>query len=70
MSCPAGRASELGIDLFERHAGLSAFDAVIAAVALNHDADALVTADRSLAAVPGLRVVDPRSPELDTLLAR
>jgi predicted nucleic acid-binding protein len=62
--------AEVGIDLFERHAELSAFAALIAAAALNHDADALVTTDRSLAAVPGLRVVDPLSPELDTLLAR
>jgi predicted nucleic acid-binding protein len=64
------RDLELGIDLLERHAGLSAFDALVAAVALNHDAEALVTADRSFVAVPGLRVADPRSPEIDTLLAR
>ena len=67
---PNARDLELGIDLFERHADLSAFDALIAAVALNQHAEALVTADRSFASVPGLRVVDPRSPELDTLLAR
>ena len=67
---PDARDLGVGIDLFERHAGLSAFDALIAAVALNHDADALVTADQSFTVVPGLRVVDPRSPDLDTLLGR
>lgn len=67
---PHARDLDVGIELFERHPGLSAFDALVAAVALNDDVDALVTADRSFTAVPGLHVVDPRSPELDTLLGR
>ena len=60
----------LGVEIFERHEALESADALIAAVALNHEADALVTADGSFAAVAGLRVVDPRSHELETLLAR
>jgi predicted nucleic acid-binding protein len=43
----------LGLDLFER-TSLGAFDAVLAAVALNNEAEALVSADRAFAEVPGL----------------
>lgn len=59
---------EAGLRLFERHTELGSFDAVLAAVALNHDSDALVSADRAFASVRGLRYVDPASPELDELL--
>lgn len=53
-----------GLDLFEDHPALGAFDAVLAAVALNRGADALVSADHAFQAVPGLRWVDPASREL------
>lgn len=57
------------IDLFERHPGLGAFDAVLAAVAIERRADALISSDRAFGVVEGLRWVDPASPELDALLA-
>jgi uncharacterized protein len=50
-----------GLELFEAHPRLGAFDAVLAGVALNHGVEALVSADRAFAAVPGLRWVDPTS---------
>jgi predicted nucleic acid-binding protein len=59
---------ELGLDLFERHRELGAFDAVLAAAALSAGADALVSADAAFAAVPGLRVVRPATAELEDLL--
>lgn len=59
---------ELGLDLFTSHARLGAFDAVLAAVAIRVDAEALVSADRAFGTVAGLRWVDPASPALDRLL--
>ena len=47
-----------------RHGALGAFDAVLAAVALNRGADALFSADPAFSAIPGLRWVDPASREL------
>ena len=58
----------LGVDIFENHE-LGSADALVAAVAANHDAEALVTADRSFEGVPGILVLDPRSPELERLLS-
>jgi uncharacterized protein len=58
-----------GLRLFERHRDLDAFDAVLAAAALRHEADALVSADRAFAGVPKLRHVDPATPALDELLS-
>lgn len=60
---------ERGLTLFERHPGLGAFDSILAAVALGRRAEALVTADRAFAVVPGLPVVDPSSTALDRLIA-
>lgn len=57
-----------GLRIFERHPGLGAFDAVLAAVALGRKAEALVSADRGLAGIKGLRLVDPATPALDDLL--
>ena len=59
---------ELGLDLFEVHPSLGAFDAVLAAVALGHGATALISADRAFGAVPGLTWVDPGSDALADLL--
>ncbi len=59
---------ELGLDLLERHSQLGAFDAVLAAAALNRQAEALVSADRAFGVVPGLRWVDPGAADLDFLL--
>lgn len=58
-----------GLALFEDHPELGAFDCVLAAVALDRGADALVSADAAFASVPGLHWVDPGTPALDRLLA-
>lgn len=65
---PVGR-DELrnGLRLFEQHSELTSFDAVLAAVALNRDAQ-LVSADRAFATVPGLRHADPAGPDFEQLL--
>jgi predicted nucleic acid-binding protein len=51
------------LDLFTAVPGLDALDAVHAATALRHGAEAIVTADRAFDRVPGLRRVDPREAE-------
>lgn len=59
---------DAGLDLFERHSRLGAFDAVLAAVALRRGATALVSADRGFGGVPDLRTLDPGAPDfLDDL---
>ena len=57
-----------GLDLFERHPELGAFDAVLAAVALERRADAFVSGDRAFASVPGLSWVDPLAPAIGRLI--
>ena len=57
-----------GLELFVDHRGLDVIDAVLAAVALHHDAEALVSADRAFAHITELRHVDPATPTLDALL--
>lgn len=59
-----------GLELFERHPALGAFDAVLAAVAINHGAEAVVTADHAFAGVPGLPVIDPATDDLSQLIGR
>jgi uncharacterized protein len=59
---------DAGLSLFERHPELGAFDAVLAAVAIGHAVDALVSADGAFAAVPGLVWIDPTTPAVDSLL--
>lgn len=58
----------LGLELFEHHSSLGAFDAMLAAVALNHRAEALVSGDRAFAWVPGLHWVDPSTSALNRLI--
>jgi predicted nucleic acid-binding protein len=58
---------ELGLTLFERHPALGAFDAMLAGLALNRRADALVSAGRGFAEIPQLHWVDPATPALDRL---
>lgn len=58
-----------GLRLFERHPALGAFDAVLAAAALEAEAEALVSADRAFGSVRGLPWVDPGGPGLERLLA-
>lgn len=61
---------ELGMNLFERHPRLGAFDSVLAAVVLNRDAEALVSADAAFGDIAQLRWVDPAAPALDSLITR
>lgn len=57
-----------GLRLFEEHPELGAFDAVLAATALAHEARALVSADADFGVVPGLRFVVPGTPAFEELL--
>jgi predicted nucleic acid-binding protein len=59
---------ERGLDLFATHPALGAFDSIVAAIALNRVADALVSADRGFGSVRGLRWIDPAAPDFDALL--
>jgi uncharacterized protein len=61
---------DLGLTLFERYPALGAFDAVLAAIALNQRVEALVSADRAFGEVPNLPWVDPATPNLDHLIGR
>lgn len=56
------------LTIFEQSSALGMFDAVLAAVALNHGADGLISADGAFGSVSGLRWIDPASPDLDTIL--
>ena len=57
-----------GLQLFADHPGLGSFDAVLAAVAIGHGAEALVSADIGFAAIPGLRWIDPATPDLESVI--
>lgn len=57
-----------GLTLFERHARLGAFDAVLAAASMDAEAQALVSADAAFAEVVGLRHLTPDDPALLGLL--
>ena len=59
---------ERGLGLFELFPALGAFDAVLAAIAIDRRAEALVSADRAFASVPGLRWIDPATPTLERLI--
>lgn len=57
-----------GLGLFEQYPALGAFDAVLAAVVLDRRAEALVSADRAFASIPGLPWVDPATPAMMRLI--
>ncbi len=57
-----------GLQLFERVPALGSFDAVLAATALRAGATALVSADRSFAAVAGLRSINLADLDIESLL--
>jgi len=59
---------DAGLSLFQQHPELGAFNAVLAAVALAHGADALVSADGVFASVPDLAWIDPATAAVDSLL--
>jgi uncharacterized protein len=69
LLAPAESHVDVALGLYESHEPLDAFDAFLAAAALDAGARALVSADRAFRDVPGLRYVDPGSRELDELLA-
>ena len=58
-----------GLQLFEKQERLDAFDAVLAATTIAHEAKALVSADRAFASVRRLPFVELGSPEFNALLA-
>lgn len=60
---------ERGLDLFERHPALGAFDALLAAVTLGHRAEALVSADQAFGSVAGLPWIDPSTAAVDRLIS-
>jgi predicted nucleic acid-binding protein len=59
----------LGLQLFEQHEALGAFDAVLAAAAKLAGADALVSADRAFATASGIAHLEPDDPALARLIA-
>jgi uncharacterized protein len=61
---------EAGLRLFERNDRLGAFHAVLAAASLRREVTALVSADRSFAAVRPLPFVDLATPDLLGRLGR
>lgn len=61
---------ERGLRLFENHRGLGSFDAVLAAVALRVDAEALVSADQDFRPIRGLNHVHPASVEFERLVGQ
>ena len=66
---PAEADLAAGLQLFERQERLDAFDAVLAATAMAHEAKAFVSADRAFASVRRLPFVELGSNEFDALLA-
>ncbi len=61
-------ALEQGLSIFERVPKLGAFDAVLAATALEADADRLVSADTAFRDVPRLKFLELGSPALRELI--
>jgi uncharacterized protein len=65
---PTERDLDVGLRLFERHDRLDAFDAVLAATAIEHGAEALVSGDQAFEDVRRLRFVELGSKRFDALL--
>jgi uncharacterized protein len=57
-----------GLDIYVAHPDLGMFDSIVAAVALNHGADGLVSGDGDFGSVAGLRWIDPGAPALAALI--
>jgi uncharacterized protein len=68
LLAPTEQALDAGLRLFQDQEKLDAFDAVLAATAITHGADALVSGDRAFAIVRKLRFVELGSPEFDGLI--
>lgn len=59
---------DLGLRIFERSDRLGSFDAILAAVAINRDVEALISSDQGFRGVRRLHHVDIGGPELDGIL--
>jgi uncharacterized protein len=57
-----------GLDLFEHHPELGAFDAVLAAATIASGADAIVSTDQNFGQVADLRHIDPGSTSFGQIL--
>jgi predicted nucleic acid-binding protein len=68
LLAPGDAELALGLQLFEEHEALGAFDAVLAATAILAGA-ALVSSDRAFSSVPAIMYVDPAGPDLARLIA-
>jgi predicted nucleic acid-binding protein len=68
LLAPGEAELALGLELFERHEDLGAFDAILASAAKLSGADALVSADRAFASVPAIAHIDPGGPALARLM--
>ncbi len=70
MLLVSGDALARGLDLYEQHDSLGAFDAVLAAAAIGAGAGPLVSADLAFAKVPRLSHVVPDPDGITSLLQR
>jgi uncharacterized protein len=68
LLAPGEAELALGLKLFEELPALGSFDAILAATAILGGADAVVSADRAFAAVPGLEHLDPAGPQVLQML--
>ena len=60
---------EHALRLYERYERLDASDALLAATAIAHGVDALISADQAFAGVPRLRHIAPGTPTFERLFA-
>lgn len=58
-----------GLTIFEQHPDLGVFDSMVAAVAMNVGAQALISTDHGFGSVSGLRWLDPGAPDFESQLA-
>lgn len=68
LLAPTDRELRRGLDLFEEHSDLGAFDAVLAAAALDAGADSLVSADAAFSGITDLRHAVPDKAGIASLL--
>jgi len=59
LTQPAATDLEAGLELFQRHAALGAFDAVLAATAQRTTQGLIASTDRAFTSVGSLRLLDP-----------
>lgn len=57
-----------GLHLFQLYPPLGAFDAVLAAVAINQEAEALLSGDQAFGLIPDLPWIDPATSAMNRLL--